>query len=120
MFRPKFNATGVGLLLVVILVIAAGWVHRTSRTLAALRTEEAEGTEQAERTEEHRGDKKSKLDSLKELVEQAARDVNDAQARLNNCKEVLRRLKQAYEAAKTPDGKGEGETSKDAKPAPQG
>jgi hypothetical protein len=103
MLRTKLKIATVVLLVAVAAAGSGGLLYRTQAAQSgappAIRLTAVEQNGQAE--------KKPKADqeSLKRSVEEAERDVEDAEARLNNSKERLRRLKQFFEAAKTPKGK---------------
>jgi hypothetical protein len=92
MFLTKLKIATAVLLVAVALTASGGFLYQVQATQPT--------TAQAEAKQNPQADKKSKLDPLKELVEDAERDVQDAEARLNKSKERLRRLKQLHEAAR--------------------
>jgi RNA polymerase sigma factor (sigma-70 family) len=96
MLLTKLKIATAVLLVAAALAGSAGFLYRTQ----AAEPGEKAPTPLAQAKQNPQADTKSKLDLLKELVEDAERDVQDAEARLNNSKERLRRLKQVHEAAR--------------------
>jgi RNA polymerase sigma factor (sigma-70 family) len=96
MFLTKLKIATAVLLVAAALAGSGVFLYRTQ----AAEPGEKATTPLAQAKQNPQADKKSKLDALKELVEDAERDVQDAEARLNKSKERLRRLKQLHEAAR--------------------
>jgi RNA polymerase sigma factor (sigma-70 family) len=110
MFLTKLKIATAVLLVAVAAAGSGGLLYRTQAAQAgappATLLTVAEQNAQAQK--KPKGDQ----ESLKRAVEEAERDVDAAEARLNYAQERLRRLKQIYEAAKTPNAKGAGDTPK--------
>jgi RNA polymerase sigma factor (sigma-70 family) len=96
MFLTKLKIATAVLLVAAALAGSGVFLYRTQ----AAEPGEKATTPLAQAKQNPQADKKSKLDPLKELVEDAERDVQDAEARLHKSKERLRRLKQLHEAAR--------------------
>jgi RNA polymerase sigma factor (sigma-70 family) len=119
MLLTKLKIATAVLLVAVAVAGSGGLLYRTQAAQAG--TQPVAPPTVAERNA--RAGKKLKadkdLEALKLLVAEARAEVEVAVARLRTAEARLRLLQQAYEAAKTANGKGEGATPKDARPAPQ-